>query len=328
MKTTVGRSQIVPDIFTIREAQKFLAKYFAPTRLIAAPFLSQRTGKSVYLKLEMELPTGSFKVRGAVYALAQRMNRGPIEEVVACSTGNHGAAVAYAAKQSGIKAKIFLPTNCNPVKRGRIAALGAAIVESGGSDLASALTLAAEYAKQPGVFFLNDATDEDLPAGPATIGCEILEQLPETNAIVVPMGDTALIRGIAAAAKQMAPQVKIIGVQAEGAPSYYLSWKEGKVVGTETCDTIADGLATRTPVAANVREVKNLVDDVVLVSEEQMLRAIGTLLVEEHVLAEPAGAASTAAFLNGDIECGDHAALVVSGANISREVLRQAISNM
>ena len=328
MKTTVGRSQIVPGVSTIREAQRFLAKYFTPTRLIAAPFLSQRTGKSVYLKLEMELPTGSFKVRGAVYALAQRMNRGPIEEVVACSTGNHGAAVAYAAKQFGIKAKIFLPTNCNPVKRGRIAALGAAIVESGGSDLASALTMTAEYAKQPGVFFLNDATDEDLPAGPATIGCEILEQLPETNAIVVPMGDTALIRGIAAAAKQMAPQVKIIGVQAEGAPSYYLSWKEGKVVGTETCDTIADGLATRTPVAGNVREVKNLVDDVVLVSEEQMLRAIGTLLVEEHVLAEPAGAASTAALLNGDIVCGDHAALVVSGANISREVLRQAISNM
>ena len=328
MKTTVGRSQIVPGVSTIREAQRFLAKYFTPTRLIAAPFLSQRTGKSVYLKLETELPTGSFKVRGAVYALAQRMNRGQIKEVVACSTGNHGAAVAYAAKQFGIKAKIFLPTNCNPVKRGRIGALGAAIVESGGSDLASAFTLAAEYAKEPGVFFLNDATDEDLPVGPATIGCEILEQLPETNAIVVPMGDTALIRGIAAAAKQIGLQVKIIGVQAEGAPSYYLSWKQGKVVGTETCDTIADGLATRTPVAENVREVKNVVDDVVLVSEEQMLRAIGTLLVEEHVLAEPAGAASTAAFLNGDIECGDHVALVVSGANISREVLRQAISNM
>ena len=328
MKTTVGRSQIVPGVSTIREAQRFLAKYFTPTRLIAAPFLSQRTGKSVYLKLETELPTGSFKVRGAVYALAQRMNRGQIKEVVACSTGNHGAAVAYAAKQFGTKAKIFLPTNCNPVKRGRVAALGAAIVESGSSDLASAFTMTAEYAKQPGVFFLNDATDEDLPAGPATIGCEILEQLPETSAIVVPMGDTALIRGIAAAAKQIGLQVKIIGVQAEGAPSYYLSWKQGKVVGTETCDTIADGLATRTPVAENVREVKNVVDDVVLVSEEQMLRAIGTLLVEEHVLAEPAGAASTAALLNGDIECGDHAALVVSGANISREVLRQAISNM
>src|SRR6266436_5467849 len=178
MNSSAGEAglQIVPGISTIREAQEFLAKYFAPTRLIAAPFLSQRTGKNVYLKLETELPTGSFKVRGADYALAQRMNLGPIEEVVACSTGNHGAAVAYAAKQFGIKAKIFLPTNCNPVKRERISALGAAMVESGGGDLASAFTLAAEYAKQPGVFFLNDATDEDLPAGPATIGCEILEQ--------------------------------------------------------------------------------------------------------------------------------------------------------
>jgi len=319
--------QIVPDISTIRAAQGFLAKYFAPTRLIAAPFLSQKTGKNVYLKLETELPTGSFKVRGAVCALAQRMKRGPIEEVVACSTGNHGAAVAYAAKQFGIRAKIFLPANCNPVKRGRIAALGAAIVESGGSDLASAFMLAADYAKQPGVHFLNDATDEDLPAGPATIGCEILEQLPETSAIVVPMGDTALIRGIAAAAKQVAPHVRIIGVQAEGAPSYYLSWKEGKVVGTKTCDTIADGLATRTPVAANVREVKNLVDDVVLVTDEQLLRAIETLLLEEHLLAEPAGAASTAALLQGNAGSG-HVALIVSGANISREVLKQAISDM
>jgi threonine dehydratase len=213
------------------------------------------------------------------------------------------------------------------VKRERISALGAAMVESGGGDLASAFTLAAEYAKQPGVFFLNDATDEDLPAGPATIGCEILEQLSETSAIVVPMGDTALIRGIAAGVKQIAPQVKIIGVQAEGAPSYYLSWKEGKVIGTETCDTIADGLATRTPVAANVRDVKNLVDEVVLVSEEQMLRAIGTLLVEEHVLAEPAGAASAAALLNGHADIGDPVVLVVSGANISREVLKQAIGS-
>jgi threonine dehydratase len=329
MNSSAGQAslQIIPSISTIREAQSFLAKYFAPTRLIAAPFLSRSTGRNVYLKLETELPTGSFKVRGASWALAQRLHRGPIQEVVACSTGNHGAAVAYAAKQFGIKARIFLPANCNPVKRGRISALGAAIVESGGGDLASAFPLAAEYAKQPGVHFLNDATDADLPAGPATIGCEILEQLPETRAIVVPMGDSALIRGIAAAAKQIAPQVKIIGVQAERAPAYCLSWREGKVVGTETCDTIADGLATRTPEAANVRDVKNLVDDVVLVSEEQLLRAIETLLLEEHVLAEPAGAASTAALAQSSVSCGDHMVLVVSGANISREVLKRAIGN-
>src|SRR6266568_6211600 len=256
MNSPIGEAglKIVPGISTIREAQRFLANYFAPTRLIAAPFLSQTTGRSVYLKLETELPTGSFKVRGAFWALAQRLHGGPIQEVAACSTGNHGAAVAYAAKQFGIAARIFLPVNCNAVNRARIAALGATIVENGGGDLESAFALASEYAKQPGVYFLNDATDTDLPAGPATIGCEILEQQPETSAIFVPMGDTALIRGVAAAAKQVAPQVKIIGVQAERAPAYYLSWKEGKVVGTETCETIADGLATRTPEAPNVRD--------------------------------------------------------------------------
>ena len=319
--------QMQPSLSKIREAQKFLAKYFAPTRLVAAPFLSRRTGKNVYLKLETELPTGSFKVRGAFYAMADRMKRERVREVVASSTGNHGAAVAYAAKEFGIAARIFLPANCNPVKRERIATLGAAIVESGGSDLASAFQLASEYAKRPEVFFLNDATDAELPAGPATIACEIFEQLPKASAIIVPMGDTALIRGVAAAAKQIAPQVRIIGVQAERAPAYYLSWKEGKVVGTETCDTIADGLATRTPEAANVRDVRQLVDDVVLVSEEQMLGAIGTLLVEEHVIAEPAGAASTAALLKSSDGCGDCPVLIVSGANISREVLKRALEH-
>lgn len=321
----VPKMQIEPSISKIREAQRFLTNYFAPTRLIAAPYLSQRTGKNVYLKLETELPTGSFKVRGAFYGLAERMKKSSVREVVASSTGNHGAAVAYAAKEFGIAAKIFLPVNCNPVKRGRIAGLGAAIVESGGSDLASAFALAAEYAQQPGVYFLNDATDVDLPAGPATITCEILEQLPTATAILVPMGDTALIRGIAAATKQIAPQVKIIGVQAEQAPAYYLSWKEGKVVGTETCDTIADGLATRTPEAANVRDVKSLVDDVLLVSEEQMLDAIATLLVEEHIVAEPSGAASTAALLKSSDGYGDRPVLIVSGANISQDVLKRAI---
>jgi len=290
--------------------------------------------------LEAELPTGSFKVRGALWALAARLkkvgraeksgsrgggNFDGVTEVIASSTGNHGAAVAWAAKLLGVKARIFLPMGCNPVKRGRIAALGAEIVESGGADLAAAFALAAEYAKRPGVYFLNDATDADLPAGPATIGCEILEQMPDVDAIVVPMGDTALIRGIASAVKQIAPRVKIVGVQAERAPSYFMSWREDRVVGTETCDTIADGLATRTPDAANVRDVKSLVDDVVLVSEEQMLRAIEILLVEEHVLAEPAGAASTAALLDGRAEFGENVALLVSGANISREVLRRAV---
>jgi threonine dehydratase len=314
-----------PELTAIGKAQGFLAKYFAATRLIRAAFLSERVGKRIWLKLEADLPTGSFKVRGALWALATRLTRGRVEEVVASSTGNHGAGVAYAGKLLGVRARIFLPAGCNPVKRERIASLGAEIVECGGADLAAAFELAREHARSPGVYLLNDATDADLPAGPGTIGLEILEQLPDVSAIVVPMGDTALIRGIAAAVKQLAPQVKIIGVQAEGAPAYYRSWKEDRVVGTETCDTIADGLATRTPDAANVRDVKSLVDDVVLVSEEAMLQAIEILLVEEHVLAEPAGAASTAALLAAGTDFGENVVLVVSGANISREVLRRAV---
>ena len=317
--------QIQPELASIRKAREFLAGYFAATRLIGAPFLSERAGKRVYLKLEAELPTGSFKARGALWALAARLKRERVEEVIASSTGNHGAAVAYAAKLLGVKARIFLPAGCNPVKRGRIAALGAAIVESGGADLAAAFELAAEYATRAGVYFLNDATDMDLPAGPGTIGCEILEQRPDVGAIVVPMGDTALIRGIAAAVKQIAPRVRIIGVQAERAPAYFRSWREDRVVGTDSCDTIADGLATRTPDEANVRDVKKLVEDIVLVSEEQMLGAIENLLLEEHVLAEPAGAASTAALLNGGADFGKNVVLVVSGANISRDVLRRAV---
>ena len=324
---TGAKVQIQPSIAKIEAAQKFLARHFAPTRLAPAPFLSQRTGKNVYLKLETDLPTGSFKVRGAFYALAERMKKGGLSGVVASSTGNHGAAVAYAGREFGIAAKIFLPANCNPVKRARIEALGAAIVESGECDLASAFKLASEQAKQPGVYLLNDATDLDLPAGPATIACEILEQLSRATSVLVPMGDTALIRGIGAATKQVAPHVRVIGVQAENAPAYYRSWKEGRVVGMETCDTIADGLATRTPEAANVQDVKSLVDDVVLVSEEEMLQAIGVLVMEEHVVTEPAGAASTAALLKSSDGCGNYPVLIVSGANVSREVLKRAIQN-
>ena len=133
------------------------------------------------------------------------------------------------------------------------------------------------------------------------------------------MGDTALIRGIAAAVKQPSPRVRVVGVQAERAPSYYRSWRENRVVETETCDTIADALATRTPGAPNVRAVKKLVDGVVLVSEEQMLRAIELLLREEHVLAEPAGAASTAALLSARADYGERR-IGRERRNIAREV--------
>jgi threonine dehydratase len=138
------------------------------------------------------------------------------------------------------------------------------------------------------------------------------------------MGDTALIRGLAAAVKQLSPKVRVIGVQAERAPSYYLSWKQGRVMPTDTCDTCADGLATRTPDPQNVRIIRELVDDVVLVSEGQMLRAIGHLYKKEGVLAEPAGAAATAASFANPSHGGGCAVLMVTGANISEEIMERA----
>jgi threonine dehydratase len=306
------------------EARSILSHDLPTTRLVPAPSLSRLAGASVFLKLESELPTGSFKPRGALYALSVNLARRKISEVVASSTGNHGAAVAYAGKMLGVPARIFLPTNPNPVKRAKIKELGAEIVEAGSSDPAEVFQGASQYAKKQGVYFLNDATDPDLPAGPGTIACEILEQQPATDVIFVPMGDTALIRGVAAAAKHLSPKVRIIGVQAERAPSYYLSWKQGKPISTETCDTIADGLATRIPDSENVKQIRELVDDVRLVSEEQMLAAIRHLLLEEHIVAEPAGAAATAALMSS-VEKGKYVVALITGGNITPEVLRRAV---
>jgi threonine dehydratase len=311
----------LPELSAIREAQQLLSKHFPPTPLVKAPSLSG-AGSEVYLKIETVLPTGSFKPRGAMYALAKNLQRRQIDEVIASSTGNHGAATAFAARTLGASATIFLPEQANPVKRKKIEDLGARIVCHGNIDLAGAFQMASDYSRRPGVYFLNDATDLDLPAGPATIGVEIIEQLPDLSAVFVPMGDTALIRGVGAAIKQLSPQTKLIGVQAEQAPSYVLSWRAGKPHPTETCNTCADGLATRTPEAANVAALRKVVDEVALVSEAQMIAAIRHLFLQENVLAEPAGAAATAAYLARPIS--GRIALLVTGANITDEVRQQA----
>jgi threonine dehydratase len=305
----------------IREAQQLLRQYFPPTPLVRASSLSGPNA-DVYLKMETALPTGSFKPRGALYALIKNLQRGKIDEVAASSTGNHGAATAFAARTLGLPATIFLPDPPNPVKRKKIEDLGARVSCHGSNDLAAASQKAAEYASRPGVYLLSDATAPELPAGPATIGVEILEECPDLAAVVVPMGDTALIRGVGAAVKQLSPQTKVIGVQAERAPSYVLSWRAGKPISTDTCDTIADGLATRFPDAGNVADIRTVVDDVVLVSDEQMIDAIRHLHEKENVLAEPAGAAATAAYLANPIS--GRVALLVSGSNIADDVRQQA----
>lgn len=256
-----------------------------------------------------------------MYALATNQKSRHICEVTASSTGNHGAAVAYAAKELGVEATIFLPEKANPIKRQKIEDLGARIITQG-RDLAAAFELAQEYSRREGVYFLNDATDPVVPAGAGTIGLEIVERLPNVTAVFVPMGDTALIRGVGSAIKKLVPNVRIIGVQAERAASYVLSWREGRLVPTDSCDTCADGLATRTPDPENVAAIRQVVDDVVLVSETEMIDAIKRLSRDEHVRTEPAGAATTAAWVDHPVP--GRVVLLLTGRNSSDEVRQQA----
>jgi threonine dehydratase len=226
-----------------------------------------------------------------------------------------------------LKCRICLPENPNPVKRDRIAKLGAEIVEVG-RDLEESREHAAKFSKQSGWPLIVDVDDPYIAAGAATIACEILDQAPSTDVIVVPIGDSNLIRGIAFAAKQIRPTIRIIGVQAEAAPAYYLSWKERRSLSTEFADTIADGLSTRTTTEDNVSQLTALIDDIRLVTDDEMLHAIAFLLLNEHTVAEPAGAAATAALLKAEKEfAGKNVVLVVTGANIAPDILRRAVAS-
>lgn len=302
------------------DAAALLRERFAPTPLVQSHALSERVGANAYLKLESGLPTGSFKVRGAYYALWRRHQTQPVDDVVAASTGNHGAAVAWAARELGIRARIFVPVGANRAKTARIESLGAQLTESG-ADIEGARRAAEACVADTGALLLDDATDADVPTGAGTIGIEILEQLPDCGTVVVPVGDSALIRGVAAAMKADRPRLCVVGVQASEAPAYYRSWKAGRVVTTETANTIADGLATTRPTEANVVAVRALVDDMVLVTEDEMRDAMRWLLAEERLVAEPAAAASVAALLQSSEGRPAPVVALITGNNVAPELI-------
>jgi threonine dehydratase len=309
----------------VSAAGKLLREIVPVSRLTRADSLSNATGANVFLKLECEGPTGSFKLRGAYHAIWSRLQREKIPGVVTSSTGNHGAATAFAAKQLGLPVRIYLPRNPNPTKRDRIAQQGAEIVEVG-EFLEETRQHAAKFAKESGWFNLGDGTEADMLPGTATITTEVIEQLPTVDAIFIPVGDSTLIRGAAFAAKALKPNVRVIGVQASKAPAYALAFEKGHGLSTDSSDTIADGLAVRDALEENVREIRKLVDGFVLVSESEMLSAIRDLYLNEKILAEPAGAAPTAALLKTSSEYKrKNVALLVTGSNIAQEHLQLAL---
>jgi len=311
----------------VRAAQSVLRQVVPESRLAGTDKLSTQGDGWVYLKLESEGPTGSFKVRGAYHAIHVRRKQlnGKLPGVVTSSTGNHGAAVAYAASRLHIPSRVYLPENPNTAKKARIADSGAEIVEAG-KFLEETRQHAANFAEQSGWYNIVDGSDPEMLPGTATIACEILDKLTRADVILVPVGDSTLIRGVAFAAKQLRPEIKIVGVQAEHAPAYALSFAKGHAMSTDCSDTIADGLSVRDTTEENVREIATLVDEFVLVSEEEMLRAMRHLMIQEHVIAEPAGAATTAAFLKTEGNYANkRAVLIVTGSNVTEELLLRAL---
>ncbi|MFQ5999245.1 MAG: threonine ammonia-lyase [Candidatus Bathyarchaeia archaeon] len=305
----------------ILEARRKIRKFVTRTPTYLSVVFSQKTGAEVYLKLECFQPVGSFKIRGAVNKICS-LSRSELEKgLVVASSGNHGLSVAYAAKIHGAKAVVVVPENAVKEKVEAIGNYGAGVVKYG-KDYDEAYSKALEIQKKTKRTFVHPFNDPFVIAGQGTISLELLEDVPDLDAIIVPVGGGGLISGIAVAAKTLKPDIKIIGVQAEGAPAVYRSWKAGKIVEIDSVKTVADGLVARKPLDLSFRIIRKHVDDILLVTDREIGEAVLALLREAHILAEPSGATSLAALLfKYNPKPGEKVAVIVSGANISIDYL-------
>ncbi|ABO48647.1 L-threonine ammonia-lyase [Desulforamulus reducens MI-1] len=309
------------NILEARERLKGVSRF---TPLEPSEAFSKMTGANVFLKLENLQKTGSFKLRGAynkVAALAKEAARG----VVAASAGNHAQGVAFASSQAGIPATIVMPEGAPITKVERTKAYGAEVVLSGqGYD--DAFRKAQEVQQEKGAVFVHAFDDPLVIAGQGTIGLEILEELPDLDAVVVPIGGGGLIAGVACAIKEQRPGVQIIGVQAADAPSMLEAWKIGKVQELKSAQTIADGIAVRRPGDLTFEMVRRYVDQIVTVDDEEIARAILMLLESSKLMVEGAGAVGIAALLHKKCDLsGKKVAVILSGGNIDVNVMSMII---
>lgn len=311
----------ISEIFNAAAVLKGVAR---KTTLIPAPKVNPEV--DTYLKTENLQLTGSFKLRGAYYKISQLTPEEKERGVIACSAGNHAQGVALGATHNGIKSLICLPAGAPISKVEATKAFGAEVcLVPGVYDDAYAKAL--ELKEKHGYTFVHPFDDEKVIAGQGTIGLEILEQMPDVQAIVVPIGGGGLISGVAFAVKTLRPDVKVYGVQASGAPSMATSLKEGKIAHLNSVSTIADGIAVKEP-GVNTFEICNrYVDEVVTVSDEEIAAAILHLLEQQKIVAEGAGAVSVAAVMFNKIPVkGLKTVCLVSGGNIDVTTLNRVIS--
>ena len=304
---------------------KFVLKDVArKTDLIAAPRLSDKT--ELYLKTENLQVTGSFKVRGAYYKLSQLTEEERAKGVIACSAGNHAQGVALAATRMGIPSLICMPDGAPIMKVESTKRLGAK-VELVAGTYDDAHDRAVELQQQTGMTFIHPYDDEQVIAGQGSIGLEILDQLPDVEAVIVPVGGGGLIGGVAFAIKSLRPECKVYGVQAAGAPSMANAFRDHAYETLDSVDTFADGIAVKTPGVNTFELVEKYVDDVVTVSEDEIAAAILALMENQKLVAEGAGATPVAAALFGKLPIeGKKTVCLISGGNIDVNILSRVIT--
>ncbi|WP_244632483.1 threonine ammonia-lyase [Microbacterium sp. Se63.02b] len=320
----------VPSLTEFEHAAQSLAEVISHTPTLPSRALSDIHGGPVVLKMENLQRTGSFKIRGAAYRLSRLSAEERSRGVVAASAGNHAQGVALAAQALGIPATIFMPLGV-PVpklpRHPRVRGRGGA----GGETVATSLRLAAEFADRTGAVLIHPFDHRDVVIGQGTLGLELLEDAPDVDTVVLGIGGGGLIAGVAAAVKARAAElgrtVRIIGVQAENAAAVPPSLAAGEPVDIVTRPTIADGILVARPGDIPFDIIKDLVDEVVTVSDDDLARAILILLEQAKVVVEPAGAAGVAAILAGKVSGPGTTMAVLSGGNIDPLLLQRVVSH-
>ena len=305
-----------PTLRSIEDARARLRGVARVTPIYPSETISRLAGRSVQLKAENLQRTGAFKIRGAVNTLATLRPEERAAGVIAASAGNHGQAVAWAAREAGIAATVFMPEDSPMAKVDATRNYGAD-VELTGAGFEDSIAAARERVEATGATFVHAFEDERVIAGQGTIGLELAEQLPSLGTVVIPIGGGGLAAGIAIALGELRPGVRIVGVQAEAVCPF--------AGGTEHRFTIAEGIAVKQPGTLTAAILRDRLDDVVTVTDEQISHAIVLLLERTKLLVEGAGAASLAALLAGKVPGEDEVCLILSGGNIDPTLLIQVM---
>ncbi|NLU24625.1 MAG: threonine ammonia-lyase, partial [Clostridiales bacterium] len=306
----------------IQDAQKPLQGVARLTPLSPAPAI----GKNIFIKSENLQMTGAFKLRGAYYKVSTLSDEEKAKGVIACSAGNHAQGIAYSATKNGVRSIICMPASAPLSKIEATKNYGAEVVLVDGC-YDDAHDKAVALSEEHGYTFAHPFDDERVIAGQATIGLEILEQLPEVEQIIVPIGGGGLISGIAFAVKHLKPSCRVIGVQAAGAPSMYESVRQGHLIELSGVSTIADGIAVKRPGDLTYELCRQYVDEIVTVTEDEISSAILTLMETQKTVAEGAGATSVAAAMFGLVDVSEQKTVcLVSGGNIDVTILSRVIT--